>query len=75
MFWMPISLDDLEEVREITQQWLEDYNTIRPHAALQRIIPRQFALSTSPELSNFSLGMGKSGRLTQFSVFIKHSLH
>ncbi len=36
--------DDLEEVREITQQWLEDYNTIRPHAALQGLSPRQFAL-------------------------------
>lgn len=36
--------DNLQEVREITQQWLEDYNTIRPHAALQGLSPRQFAL-------------------------------
>ncbi len=28
----------------ITQQWLEDYNTIHPHAALQGLSPRQFAL-------------------------------
>ena len=27
--------DDLQEVHAITQQWLEDYNTIRPHEALQ----------------------------------------
>lgn len=36
--------EDLEEVREITQQWLEDYNTIRPHEALQGLSPCQFAL-------------------------------
>ena len=36
--------DDLEEVRTITERWLEDYNTIRPHQALKGISPRQFAL-------------------------------
>jgi len=36
--------DDLEEVRNITERWLEDYNTIRPHEALQGLPPRQFAL-------------------------------
>lgn len=35
--------DDLQEVRHITQQWLEDYNTIRPHEALQGLPPRLFA--------------------------------
>jgi len=36
--------DDLEEVRNITQQWLEDYNIIRPHEALKGLSPRQFVL-------------------------------
>lgn len=36
--------DTLEEAREITERWLEDYNTIRPHEALQGLSPRQFAL-------------------------------
>ena len=36
--------DDLQEVRHITERWLEDYNTIRPHEALRGISPRQFAL-------------------------------
>lgn len=36
--------DDLEEARHITDTWLEDYNTIRPHEALQGLPPRQFAL-------------------------------
>ena len=36
--------DDLEEVRNITESWLEDYNTIRPPEALQGVSPRQFTL-------------------------------
>jgi putative transposase len=36
--------DDLEEVRLITERWLENYNTIRPHEALQGLPPRLFAL-------------------------------
>ena len=36
--------DSLEEVRTITERWLEDYNTLRPHAALRGLSPRQFAL-------------------------------
>ena len=36
--------DDLEEVRSVTERWLEDYNIIRPHEALQGLPPRQFAL-------------------------------
>ena len=40
----PLGFDDLEEVRHITERWLEEYNTIRPHEALQGLPPRQFAL-------------------------------
>lgn len=36
--------DNLEEVRFLTEKWLEDYNSIRPHEALQGLSPRQFAL-------------------------------
>ena len=32
--------DDLEEVRLIAEHWLEDYNTIHPHEALQGLSPR-----------------------------------
>ena len=35
--------DDLPEVRQVTENWLETYNTIRPHEALQGLPPRQFA--------------------------------
>jgi putative transposase len=39
--------DDLEEVRLITENWLEEYNTIRPHEALQGLSPRQFAIQNA----------------------------
>jgi putative transposase len=39
--------DDLEEVRLITERWLEDYNTIRPHEALQGLPPRQYAIQNA----------------------------
>ena len=39
--------DSLEEVRTITERWLEDYNTLRPHAALQGLSPHQFALQNA----------------------------
>jgi putative transposase len=35
--------ENLQEVRHITETWLEEYNTIRPHEALQGLAPRQFA--------------------------------
>jgi len=33
----------LEEVQAITQDWLEEYNAIRPHASLDGLPPYQFA--------------------------------
>jgi len=35
--------DELQEVRAITDHWLHEYNTIRPHQALQGLTPHQFA--------------------------------
>ena len=35
--------DSLIEVREITEAWLEEYNAIRPHEALQVLSPYQYA--------------------------------
>jgi putative transposase len=39
--------DNLDEVRAITEHWLEEYNTIRPHEALLGLSPRQFALQNA----------------------------
>jgi len=39
--------NNLEEVRTITEHWLEEYNTIRPHQALQGLSPSQFALQNA----------------------------
>ena len=35
--------DSLSEVRDIAEQWLEEYNAIRPHDALQGLSPYQYA--------------------------------
>jgi putative transposase len=35
--------DSLSEVRGIAELWLEEYNAIRPHAALQGLSPYQYA--------------------------------
>jgi putative transposase len=33
----------LEEVRELVEPWIEEYNAIRPHESLQGLSPHQFA--------------------------------
>jgi putative transposase len=33
----------LEEVRQIVEPWIEEYNAIRPHEALRGMSPYQFA--------------------------------
>jgi len=35
--------DTLSEVRNITEQWLEEYNAVRPHQALQGLPPYKYA--------------------------------
>ena len=39
--------DNLDEVREVADRWLEEYNTIRPHEALQDLSHRQFAIQNA----------------------------
>ena len=39
--------DNLDEVRLIAERWLEDYNTIRPHEALQGLSSRQYAVQNA----------------------------
>lgn len=39
--------DTLEEVRTITDAWIEDYNVARPHAALDGVTPVAFAAAAN----------------------------
>jgi putative transposase len=43
----------LDEVREQTEQWLNEYNEERPHAALGDLSPREFLLTQNPEVSTY----------------------
>nr|WP_275124877.1 transposase [Aggregatilinea lenta] len=40
--------DTLEEVRMITDSWLEEYNAERPHAALGGTTPNALAAAENP---------------------------
>jgi len=39
--------DNLDEVRTITENWREEYNTVRPHEALQGLSPRQYEIQNA----------------------------
>ena len=43
----------IKQVQEITTQWLDEYNNIRPHASLGHVTPRVFAKQ------KLLLGVGK----------------
>jgi len=34
----------LQEVRDIVEEWMEGYNTVRPHEALGNLSPFQYAI-------------------------------
>jgi putative transposase len=40
----PNAFRSLTEVREFTLRWIEEYNAIRPHEALQGLSPYQYAI-------------------------------
>jgi putative transposase len=43
----------LSEVREITEDWLKQYNEQRPHEALGNLTPSEYLAVKSPEVSTF----------------------
>ena len=44
----------LNEVKEITQEWIEDYNHHRPHGSLKNCSPIEFAKQWALTVDNFS---------------------
>ncbi|KAI9549732.1 putative insertion element IS407 uncharacterized 31.7 kDa protein-like [Daphnia sinensis] len=48
------SFISLNEVKEITQEWMEDYNHHRPHGSLNNCSPMEFAKQWALTVDNFS---------------------
>lgn len=44
----------LSEVKEITNNWIKEYNEERPHTALGRLTPKEYRLNNCTENSNFN---------------------
>jgi putative transposase len=42
---------ELSEVREQTEKWMKEYNEERPHESLGHLTPREYLLTTQPEIS------------------------
>jgi len=45
---------EISEVRDITNNWIREYNEERPHTALDRLTPREYRLNKCTENSNFN---------------------
>ena len=41
----------LKEVREITENWINEYNSERPHESLGNFTPAEYLMVNSPEMS------------------------
>ena len=44
----------LKEVRDITETWIKEYNTERPHESLDQFTPAEYLMLKSPELSTLT---------------------
>lgn len=42
--------NNIREVREITEEWLSEYNELRPHESLGNLTPMEFAKAATPPL-------------------------
>ena len=45
--------NSLKEVRAITNNWIKEYNTERPHESLGNLTPAEYLMLNSPKISTF----------------------
>jgi len=65
---------DLEEVRQLTGSWIEEYNTKRPHEALGNLTPSEWPLKTrSGNMENLPLHSKPTQKFTTFPLHSKGS--
>ena len=48
---------DLEEVREISRNWIREYNEERPHQSLGKLTPMEYRIKYCPENSKFWMAL------------------
>jgi putative transposase len=47
---------DLDQVRQLTEEWMDEYNNRRPHESLNNLTPNEWKMKQlNPELSTFKL--------------------
>lgn len=54
----------LNGAREITERWLAEYNSERPHESLDNLTPEEYRLMAAPPLKSQKVRGTKTGALT-----------
>ena len=72
---MHISFFKLNQVRELTEEWMDEYSNKRPHKSLKNPTPNECKMKQlKPELITFKLS-DKRGTYTVCNIYFKIRSH